>query len=94
MKALPYSAKSNYYSMIYVPEAIFTMIYKTWSVLSKESTQYVDKYYICPKIIKGVPFPERNTYHFLLFSPTITQVPKNISKATTCTFDAISQHKM
>ena len=48
------------------------------------------KFYFFPKSISW-----KEQVSFLsIWAPTITQVPKYIGKATTCTLYAISQHKM
>ena len=63
------------------------MLYKAQSVLSKESTQYVQKFTPFLKLLKLL---QEQVSFLSNLTPAIAQLPKYISKATACTLYAIS----
>ena len=70
------------------------MLYKAWSVLSNESTQFVPLFTSFLKVLQELCFLKEHVSLFSILAPTIAQVHKYIGKGTTCTFYAITQHKM
>ena len=71
------------------------MLHKAWSVLSKESTQYVPHFTSFLKLLKESHFLKGDLVQFFsILASTTAQVPKYIGKATACTLYGISQHKM
>ena len=65
------------------------MLYKAWSVLSKELNQSVPNFTSFLKSLKEFHFLKGAHIISLSLAPTIGHMAKHIGKATACTFYAI-----
>ena len=76
-------------------EPIVKYVRQGLECIKQEINPICAKFHIFLKIIKWVPFPEKEQVSFLsILAPTIAQVSKYMGKATACALYAISHYKM